>query len=694
NVTKFGERKNLSVLLSKALKTQFNDNEIYKIISNPTHYFPSPELALQISLLTRVPLHPRYSFNWNEIAISDFLKLLEMINRSENDLLPNKKDLRTILKQLGVPYTIENDFINTEQFKLLFQAFKGKEKKAIEILSKEHKTLKIEEIIELLINIPVRSLCSRRIGLKILRSEKARLKHINPPTHILFPIGSYGGAQRDLLRAKEQNFIEIQLSERFCNSCGIDSFTVFCPSCKQKTIQRYICKNGHIFKTQECPECNQYGYSARKKRINIAGMLDSALNKVKSANIKRIKGVSYLTSKNRIPEHIIKGVLRATHEMFVYKDGTSRFDQTNAILTHFTPKEINVSIKVLSRLGYSYDIYGEDISNEDQIIELLPYDVIVSRKIGNSLIKLSNFLDDELVYLYDMSPYYRIDSLDNLFGALIIGIAPFSTVGIVGRIIGHTDNEVLYAHPLWHRLKTRDCKGDIDSITLLLDVFLNFSNEFIPSSRGGSLDVPYIIHLSDNWEDTSIYAKYNSIPLNLMFYQKLERGQSTKDLVITSKSHLFTSFQNIHRIDNISLFKFNNKFTESKIIAKIETELRVLSRLRGIEEGIFVDSILENDFLEKITTSISRFFLQPVRCRTCNTTFRRVPLTKNCPVCHRQTIGLTLSEGWVLRYLQLIEQLKDMYLSDVSDYSQSWIDLIELNKRLLFDRGPRRTTLM
>jgi len=48
----------------------------------------------------------------------------------------------------------------------------------------------------------------------------------------------------------------------------------------------------------------------------------------------------------------------------------------------------------------------------------------------------------------------------------------------------------------------------------------------------------------------------------------------------------------------------------------------------------------------------------------------------------------------VLRYLQIIEQLKDKYISNVSDYCQSWIELIELNKRLLFDRGPRPTRLI
>jgi DNA polymerase II large subunit len=692
--TKFGGLDNLSVILSKLITNEYDENKIIKTIKDPTQYYPSPLLALTLAKLTKVPLHPYYSFNWNEIAISDFIRLVQKINSVKNGLLPYDEDLNLILRQLGVPFSINNGFIRTEKFQLMIQALSGKIEQATQILAESKTAPNIEELIELLTNIPVRSLCSRRLGLRILRVEKAGVRRINPPTHILFPIGSYGGAQRDLLKAKEQSNIEIQLSERYCDYCEISAFTAYCPSCKQKTKQLYFCSNDHISETRLCPECNQYGFPARKKTIDIAGLLDYAIEKVDSTNLKRIKGVSYLTSKNRIPEHIIKGVLRAKHGLFVYKDGTTRFDQTNAVLTHFTPKEIHSSIIALKRLGYSHDIFGNDLTNEDQIIEIYPYDIIVSKEIGISLIDSSKFIDDELTHLYEISPYFRINSLNNLPGSLILGLAPFSMVGIVGRIIGYTENKVVYAHPLWHQLKTRNCNGDIDSITLLLDVFLNFSMEYIPSSRGGSLDVPLIINLSEDWKDTLLYAKYKSIPLNLMLYQHLHENPTVDELLTYNLTHLEPIFQRIHTIDNISQYKFDNKFSESKIIAKIETELRVLRRLRGVEEGEFVDSILENDFLEKISTSISRFFLQPVRCRTCNTTFRRVPLSKYCPVCHRQTIGLTLSEGWVLRYLQIIEQLKDKYISNVSDYCQSWIELIELNKRLLFDRGPRPTRLI
>ncbi|MHA2243375.1 MAG: hypothetical protein ACXADY_00240 [Candidatus Hodarchaeales archaeon] len=675
-----------------AITLNFSPKELENLLKEPTRYHPSTEIALALSNITKVPIHPYYSFNWNEIAISDLIRLIQKLNISDDDLLHNDDDLRDILRQLGAPFTIFNDCIRTERFQPFIHSLRGNEGKLSQILSELSTPIEIEKLIQIITKIPVKSLCQRRIGLKIIRVEKAEPRHVNPPAHILFPIGHHGGAQRNLLKAKKETSVDIQVSERFCSVCGESTFVSYCPKCQQKTQQLFICKKGHISETRKCIECGQHTFSARIKPVDISGLLNSGFQKTGPLNLKKIKGVSFLNSKNRIPEHILKGILRAKHDIFVYKDGTIRFDQTNAHLTHFTPKEIHISIKDLLRLGYSHDVFGNDLTKEDQLIEINPYDVIVSKTAGDFLVRISKFIDDELVFLYELAPYYRINSLKDIIGSLIVGLSPFSMVAVMGRIIGYTDNNVTYAHPLWHLLKTRNCNGDIDSIALLLDVLLNFSEEYIPASRGGAMDVLSIINLPDKWEETSVYANYDSISMNLSFFQSLKKNPLKEELISYKMSYLTPYLPIFHTIDNISRYNFENRFRESKIVSKIETELRVLSRIRGVKEGEFVDTILENDFLPKISTSLTRFFLQPVRCNTCNTTFRRVPLTK-CPVCHHQTIRLTLSEGWVLRYLQIINQLRDRYHSEISDYCQSWVELIELNKRLLFDKGPRPTTL-
>ena len=69
-----------------------------------------------------------------------------------------------------------------------------------------------------------------------------------------------------------------------------------------------------------------------------------------------VKGVRGLTNATRTPEPIEKGLLRAKHDVSVFKDGTIRFDATNAPLTHFNPAEIGVDVGRLRELGYEHDI--------------------------------------------------------------------------------------------------------------------------------------------------------------------------------------------------------------------------------------------------------------------------------------------------------------------------------------------------
>ena len=86
-----------------------------------------------------------------------------------------------------------------------------------------------------------------------------------------------------------------------------------------------------------------------------------------------------------------------------------------------------------------------------------------------------------------------MSSLDGLVGHLIVGLAPHTSVGIVGRIIGFADSQVCLASPIWHSAKRRDCDGDADSMMLMMDAFLNFSYDFLPDKIGGLMDAPLLI---------------------------------------------------------------------------------------------------------------------------------------------------------------------------------------------------------
>lgn len=65
-------------------------------------------------------------------------------------------------------------------------------------------------------------------------------------------------------------------------------------------------------------------------------------------------------------------MIRAANKLFVFKDGTVRFDIIDMPLTHFRPREIGVSVERLRELGYLQDIYGVPLQNPDQVLELPP----------------------------------------------------------------------------------------------------------------------------------------------------------------------------------------------------------------------------------------------------------------------------------------------------------------------------------
>jgi DNA polymerase II large subunit len=198
-------------------------------------------------------------------------------------------------------------------------------------------------------------------------------------------------------------------------------------------------------------------------------------------------------NKNRCAEPLEKGILRQKNNIFTFKDGTIRFDATNEPLTHFKPKWILNDFNILRKLGYSKDYLGIELTSSEQLVELMMQDIIIPIQAAEHLLHVSKFIDDELEKFYGLPTFYNATSINDLTGHLIVGLAPHTSVGIVGRIIGFTNSQVCLASPVWHSAKRRDCDGDADSLMLLLDIFLNFSREYLPDKIGGLMDAPLLV---------------------------------------------------------------------------------------------------------------------------------------------------------------------------------------------------------
>ena len=147
----------------------------------------------------------------------------------------------------------------------------------------------------------------------------------------------------------------------------------------------------------------------------------------------------------------------------------------------------------LRELGYTDDIYGQEIDDNEQIVEIKIQDVVISDNCAEYLIRVSNFVDDLLSEFYGLDRFYNIKSREDLVGQLVVGLAPHTSAGVLGRIVGFTKAACCYAHPYFHSAKRRNCDSDEDSIMLLLDARTNFSKVYLPSSRGGRMDAPLVL---------------------------------------------------------------------------------------------------------------------------------------------------------------------------------------------------------
>jgi DNA polymerase II large subunit (EC 2.7.7.7) len=133
------------------------------------------------------------------------------------------------------------------------------------------------------------------------------------------------------------------------------------------------------------------------------------------------------------------------------------------------------------------------LESVDQIIELRMQDVVIPNESGRYLVSTCKYIDTLLVKFYGKSSFYNVNNNEELIGHLIIGLAPHTSVGIVGRIIGYTETHVCFATPNWHSAKRRDADGDADSIMLLMDSLLNFSRQFLSDRIGGLMDAPFTL---------------------------------------------------------------------------------------------------------------------------------------------------------------------------------------------------------
>lgn len=642
--------------------------------------------AIVLSTRLKVPLHPRWTYFWRNIIDEELLYLKNKILESaENNTIERDEKIKIILEKLHIPHRVNSDEILLEEndfnvlkfiLKKIPQDYKPSGKDALSVLNQFME-------FEILDKYPV------FIGVRMGRPEKAKQRMMKPPVHVLFPIGKAGYRSRSIIRiANNRIKSEVEAVNKYCPKCGIYTYENKCPRCKRRTELRYRCKKcGQEFeKSGICPKCKIELVPYRKYNIDFYSLLREKTMKLKLKTPSDIKGVIGLTSSIKMPEPFEKGIIRARYGLFVFKDGTIRYDATDAPLTHFKPIEIGVSIQDLRKLGYVRDIYGNELVSDDQILELKVQDIIINDDCAEYLVKTAKFIDELLTNFYGLEPFYNVESRRDLLGHLVVGLAPHTSAGIIGRIIGFTKAKCIFAHPYWHAAKRRNCDGDEDAVMLLLDVLLNFSKAYLPKTRGGMMDAPLVVTsiLNPFEVDSEVYNLDTMKDISLEFYRKSHKYPSPdeiEDLIYNIEKKLgkpeqYLGFHYTHsttRIDNGPVETSYKKLSTMK--DKIEKQFNLMSKIVAVDLRDVADRILEIHFFPDIMGNLRAFGSQQFRCVSCNTKFRRPPLSGRCPKCGGNIIQ-TIHKKSVLKYSQMAKKIIDKY--GASNYNIQRYRIFEL----------------
>ncbi len=661
---------------------------------------PTPEDAIRLAKQSNIPLHPRHTYFWENIAPQDFDHLRAKIIASnqfspQHIAIGNEPLTKGILESLCLPHRVDGSSILVEADAPILYECLG--------LASPSKTPEGENVfqkIEHASGMRVLRKAPVYVGARMGRPEKAKRREMRPLVHCLFPVGLAGGPRRSIVEAAEHSIISVEIAYRKCKNCGNTTHLNFCDKCGGETAKAYVCQRcGIETPTKSCPNCNGTAHAYNARSLPLQDLLNSAERKLSLTVIPdAVKGVRGLTNEAKTPEPLEKGLLRAKHDISVFKDGTVRFDATNVPLTHFKPAEVGVGVDKLRELGYAFDMEGDPLTVPEQCCTLEVHDIVVPEECGDYFVRVARFLDELLQTFYGQPPFYRARSRQDLVGQLIVGLSPHTSVGVIGRIIGFTRASVCFAHPFWHATKRRDCDGDEDSVSLALDILLNFSKQFLPSRIGGIMDAPILLTVAIN--PTEIARQAFNVEtaqrLPLRFFDETQRRSDPKTLtglIETVQQRLgslavlgslgFTHYT--HDFNNGNLESVYKKL--GSMLDKVTLQLKLAESIKAVEAGEVAKRVLSTHFMRDLTGNLKAFAGQRFRCTKCNSKFRRVPLKGSCPRCGGK-LSLTVYRGSVEKYLTLAQDLVKRY--NLGKYHEQRLLLLHEEINSLFNEKEEK----
>jgi DNA polymerase II large subunit len=669
--------------------------------------------AIALSREYGVPLHPAHTYLWHDLSMQEFESLVSLafsegLLESGKLLLhmPAKESLETllVLHKVRVGKIVIEDPLPLLLCLGLEPDGIGLKKCSVQTAEDRKECFALGAVNELS-GLVVRARAPTRIGARMGRPEKSDKRLMRPPPHVLFPAGEEGGKSRSIQEAAKHStshttgIINVEIERRVCKDCGKEGFSFRC-ECGGYTEKKRVCPKCNIPAPDKCPKCGKETTAVAKMQIDVKKLYHQALERLGEREPDSLKGVLGLSSRDKTPEPLEKGILRAKYGINIFKDGTVRYDLTDLPLTHFRSDEIGTSPEILCSLGYTVDMHGQPMTAVNQVCELRVQDIILAGDAGDYLLKVAKFVDELLVKFYGLAPYYNALTPSDLIGTLMVGLAPHTSAGVLCRLIGYSTASAGFGHPFFHAAKRRNCDGDEDCVMLLMDALLNFSMSYLPAKRGGKMDACLVMTTILN--PAEVDKEAHNLDLTrvypLEFYEATLLGTNPKDLEarfdLVSKrlgsDAQYVGFNFSHSTTDIAAGpKYSAYKTLETMVDKMDAQLELARMIRAVDEQDVAERVINSHFLPDLIGNLHAFSKQKVRCVKCGAKFRRPPLKETCPKCGGRII-LTVHEGSVRKYLEVSIKVAEEY--GVSSYTKQRLQLLKIEINSLFKNDKAKQT--
>ncbi|MBN1792365.1 DNA polymerase II large subunit [Candidatus Woesearchaeota archaeon] len=700
----------------------------------------SLEAAKHISQALQIPLHPSHIFFWNSITQKDVIDLASWIFE-KGKIIPEKEaypdsqddaqclaiqgsDAKRSLELIGAPHVFKDQTVLIKKDPAL-ALLANLGARTPEELETKISLLRADvaagnaknplELVNKVSGVEIRDRCGTFIGARMGRPEKAKMRKLTSSPHVLFPVGNEGGKYRSFQSALEKGFVSAQFTPFYCKYCKRETVFPTCEICDKPAEKMSYCKKQDklVKFGTDCEGCREkmnpdgepcHPQLYKIMKFNMKESFPALLKRI-DTNIypDLIKGVKGTSNKEHTAEHLVKGILRAKHSVCVNKDGTVRYDCSEIPITHFKPKEIGATVKKLIELGYEEDIHNKPLVSDEQILEIKPQDILLpcspvspEEPADEVMFRVANFTDELLEKFYGQKPYYKLKTKEDLIGHLVIGLAPHTSAGILCRILGFSKTQGFLSHPYIHAAMRRDCDGDESCFLLLMDGLLNFSKKYLPESRGSTMDAPLVLTyiLNPAEVDDMIFNMDIAWKYDLPFYEAAKNYKPPWEVKIKQVSHVLNTplqYERMGFTHDTSDMNQGVLCSAYKLLPSMEDKLRsqmeLAEKIRAVDSSDVAKLVIDKHFMKDTKGNLRKFSQQEFRCIDCNEKYRRPPLSGKCTACGGRLI-FTVSEGFVIKYLNLSMQLAEKY--GVPNYLKQSLELLKQRVESVFGKDKDR----